>query len=914
MRSEFAVLLARGAIALGLAAWITHGLHASVVLHESFDYPDGPLVTRPSSPWTSHSGKSNEVEVVSGEINLAQSKTEDVSAQLSNGPYESTNAERHLFARFNIRFAAAPTAASGGFFAHFKDAASGFRARIWAVTNDAPAGALRLGISAGGSSATALAAKPLLPGTNYTVVIRYEMATAIGSLWVDPSSESDPAAISNDKQSAITTTSFAFRQNSGIGRLIVDRLVVATTFAEALGGVSSEPLEPVIIAQPVDQTVDEGFAATFTVGAARALSYQWKHNGAPLLSETNATLVLSRATPDEAGTYSVTVSNPSGVVESAAVKLTVRPEPVVVRTPIALLRSRVEPPDFLPGDTNAIFTAEGVVTTHVNLTSAPGVFFFMQDDTAGIAVFWAGGAAKFIPAAGDKVRVTASLGQFNGLLQLQPRAQDDRTSVKLLAAGQPLPLPQSLEFDTKQFPPLIESLEGSLVTAANVILDTTPTNFTSASNVTLTNSSGETFVLRIDARATNLIGQPKPTGFVNLTGVISQSDTSDPRTEGHQLLVTRYSDIQPSAPAPTLLFTNTVQWTRHGDAPTNTFTEHALLPGEKLTLRVVAKDPGGRAVSLFPDTAGLPATAAWSIGPTPSREALATLTYTPTTADAARLYRFRLRASNGEATNTALWVVYVPSVLEQRVTIGEFLANPTTNSASPLFNPLKRTAGGVEAHTDDEFVELVNASEVTLDFAGWTLSDSARVRHRFLEPFYVGSSNAAVIYGGPVSGAAPGLAISTIAASEGTSGLGLNNTGGDQLLLRNPAGNLVCRVVYGAVPQNASLTRFPDVNGPFVSHTTVSSSPASPGLQYNGKDYAQPAQGLAKAVRLNAALNDRGAFVLRWDAEPGRSYSVERSDEAGAGYKELGKPLETGEFLDDTPTKTSSRFYRVLTR
>jgi len=49
------------------------------------------------------------------------------------------------------------------------------------------------------------------------------------------------------------------------------------------------------------------------------LTYQWQLNGTNLLDATNATLTLNNLTLDQAGSYSVTITNQAGSVSSSAV-------------------------------------------------------------------------------------------------------------------------------------------------------------------------------------------------------------------------------------------------------------------------------------------------------------------------------------------------------------------------------------------------------------------------------------------------------------------------------------------------------------------------------------------------------------------------------------------------------------------
>jgi hypothetical protein len=85
-------------------------------------------------------------------------------------------------------------------------------------------------------------------------------------------------------------------------------------------------LPPAITTQPQSQTVTESNNVTFTVVATGTptLLYQWYFNtNTPLADKTNASLNLTSVTTNDAGKYSVVVSNAFGSTNSALATLTV---------------------------------------------------------------------------------------------------------------------------------------------------------------------------------------------------------------------------------------------------------------------------------------------------------------------------------------------------------------------------------------------------------------------------------------------------------------------------------------------------------------------------------------------------------------------------------------------------------------
>ena len=103
---------------------------------------------------------------------------------------------------------------------------------------------------------------------------------------------------------------------------------------------------PVISGQPQSQTVIVGDLVTFTVaaGGVPAPSYQWRFNGNPIPSASQANYAIAGVRTNDAGNYSVAISNALGQTNSATATLTVLvPFPGIYNT--GLSDSRTVLPD-----------------------------------------------------------------------------------------------------------------------------------------------------------------------------------------------------------------------------------------------------------------------------------------------------------------------------------------------------------------------------------------------------------------------------------------------------------------------------------------------------------------------------------------------------------------------------------------
>lgn len=595
----------------------------------------------------------------------------------------------------------------------------------------------------------------------------------------------------------------------------------------------------------------------------------------------------------------------------------------VIVTDIAHLRSLLDPERWVPTNTTQLYEVEGVVSTWVNLTTTDHGLFYLQDATAGIAVFHSR-ASNSVPPAGARVRVTGPLLHFNGLLEMGPVATNAAHPVTLLSTGQPLPVPRSLtvEQTAGMSAAELDALEGSLVMFTNVTLvDSGSTTFRSGATEKMTDASGYTFDFRIDSR-TDLVGQAKPTGVFAAVGVLGQFDTSDPRTSSYQLIPTRFADILTPGKAPSVRFTNVVsQLAQPGELPVNTYSEVALRPGERLEIEARVSDPEGRTFRLAAgELTGLPAGSGWTgltAGVPNTSEQTVRFVLQPTSAENGRLILPTLTAWNDVATNTVAWKVYMPTLEEQGLVLMEYFANPSSSPTHPAANPLRRDPPSDNPTQHDEYLEWVNFGSTALDLNGWRVWDGTALRHVFYNPTPVASSNAFILYGGPLNGSTPGLDVPSEPASESSAGLALNNNG-DTVAIYNAQTNLVLRVVYSAdaVSDRGSFTRYPDRFGSFRAQADVSTNSVTPGRQWDGKRFDEAPTIPVADIRVAAGLKPGGAGIrIVWAVQSGLPYSVWAADALDGTWLPLATGLKfesaEGFFEEATASERLGRFYRI---
>ncbi|MBN1478633.1 ExeM/NucH family extracellular endonuclease [candidate division KSB1 bacterium] len=189
--------------------------------------------------------------------------------------------------------------------------------------------------------------------------------------------------------------------------------------------------------------------------------------------------------------------------------------------------------------------------------------------------------------------------------------------------------------------------------------------------------------------------------------------------------------------------------------------------------------------------------------------------YIPVQNDEMALVRGPVDVNNGTFIQPR-WDEDVQKKIALSLVINEIHADPDAEHGDA-------NGDGVVDTADDEFVEIVNASDASVDLSGWTLADATSIRHIFPEGTVIRQNGAIVVFGG---GEPMGDFGGAIVCAASTGSLGLNNAG-DTLVLSDGLVDQLT-LVYDDAGKNQSITRAPDVTGEtFMQHSEAPNSNGS---------------------------------------------------------------------------------------
>jgi hypothetical protein len=213
-------------------------VRASVLMNEAFTYADGELRTVGAGTWTRSSGTSNDLLVASDKLLINDTSNDDATGTFLGGA--SVNSGK-IFASFTLLGDPADVSTSNAgseFFASFGSGTSLYTRIFPGHPAAAATGTYRLGLTNTATTASSVfLATDLSTTTAYQIVIRFDYSTNQSTLWVNPTSESDPNNIvATDAITPGAINKFGFRQPGGtaMGDYSIDNLLVGTTFAEVV--------------------------------------------------------------------------------------------------------------------------------------------------------------------------------------------------------------------------------------------------------------------------------------------------------------------------------------------------------------------------------------------------------------------------------------------------------------------------------------------------------------------------------------------------------------------------------------------------------------------------------------------------------------------------------------------------------
>jgi len=250
----------------------------------------------------------------------------------------------------------------------------------------------------------------------------------------------------------------------------------------------------------------------------------------------NATITLvddAVFEPSETVIFSLQNVLPAGAatIGTGTYTLTITDNDVPPVTPIATLTTNdAAGVPLLNGQT---ISARGTVYG-TNLRTA-GYQISLIDNTGGIGVFASANIGTNTLAEGDSVEVIGTLGQFNGLTQINltgitAKGRATRTyQPRIITAA----LTEAEESELIRIPGPLTSVD-----PAQWVTNSTASGY----NVDVTSATGVAYQLRI-YRGTTLYNAPAPAGPFSVTGIGSQFDGSSPYTEGYQIAPRSLADI-----------------------------------------------------------------------------------------------------------------------------------------------------------------------------------------------------------------------------------------------------------------------------------------------------------------------------------------------------------------------------------
>lgn len=231
----------------------------------------------------------------------------------------------------------------------------------------------------------------------------------------------------------------------------------------------------------------------------------------------------------------VTVGDAQLRTVGTTISLTINPSTI---STIAEAKVDTTPADTVPDLLGQLVRIQGVVTS-IDFRGGTGIEYYIQDATGGIDVFNTTTDFGAPYSIGANIEVVGTIAQFNGLTEITP-------SSIIAASGLPAVTAQTVTL-SQLADGVGEPLEGKLVTINSVTITSGAFPASNASGNVTINDGTASGTMRIDSD-TDIDGTTAPGGIFTLTGIVTQSDTTNPFNAGYQVLPRGLFDISTQTP------------------------------------------------------------------------------------------------------------------------------------------------------------------------------------------------------------------------------------------------------------------------------------------------------------------------------------------------------------------------------
>jgi uncharacterized repeat protein (TIGR01451 family) len=424
------------------------GVLAAPLLDENFDYGGtaGNLTAMSGGLWVAHSGAgTNPIQYAITSLSMPSyvssgiggDATFTITGEDDNRTFASQSSGTLYYAAL-VNLSSAQN--TGDYFLHFKNATTGFAARLFARNSS---GALQFGI--GTTSTATWGTTNFAYNTTYLVVAKHDMSTGASVVYVlDSCVSTEPTTPLASATGAPVTplVGFAIRQgtNTNAPAGTVDGIRVATNWADAATCTNAPATMSISKAAPTTVEINEAFDYTISVGNDLGITVTQVvitdslpvsltvgniSDGGELLPGNVVSWTVPTMADGDSVDRTVSVVAPATEVTLVNFDYGVWASNWMTRTVGISVTTTVRDPDIITPIATA--RAAGVPwygTVEGHVTVVPGTFatrsFAIQDDTGGLYIYPQYGAVLPPMVLGDVVRVKGTIVNFNNLLEMNP--------------------------------------------------------------------------------------------------------------------------------------------------------------------------------------------------------------------------------------------------------------------------------------------------------------------------------------------------------------------------------------------------------------------------------------------------------------------------------------------------------------